>query len=354
VGLWGEFQIGGKAVIEVKDLTKYYGKQMAVENLNFTLESGQVYGLLGPNGAGKSTTMNIMAGCLSATEGTVVIEGHDVYKESRAARRCVGYLPELPPLYVDMTPYEYLQFVAQAKGFHGKKAREEACRVMEVVHVMDVKDRLIKTLSKGYKQRVGIAMALVGNPKLIILDEPTVGLDPKQIIEIRDLIRSLRKKHTIILSSHILPEVSSVCDQIYIINKGKLIVSDTPKNLSSYVEKSGQLHLTVRGSMEQAEKIFAHNHCISMEPSAEVNSVDVVLQVPDSEVQNQEFDIRDEIFKNVARAGCTILAMNYEQVSLEDIYLELTAREATVTKENAEAEVDIETEENEAEQEVTQ
>ena len=210
-------------MIEVNHLTKQYGDHTAVSDLSFTIEDGQIYGFLGPNGAGKSTTMNIMTGCLAATSGEVKIGGYDIFEESREAKRLIGYLPEQPPLYLDRTPREYLRFVGRAKGLSGKELAAQVEHVMSVTQTGDVADRLIKNLSKGYKQRVGIAQALLGNPKIIILDEPTVGLDPRQIIEIRDLIKSLGKEHTVILSSHILSEVQAVCQTILIISKGRLV-----------------------------------------------------------------------------------------------------------------------------------
>ena len=225
-------------MIEVIDLVKKYGNHMAVDHLNFTVEKGKIYGFLGPNGAGKSTTMNIMTGYLGATEGKVLIDGHDILEEPEVAKRSVGYLPEIPPLYTDMTVMEYLQFAAELKKIP-KYEREEAIeQVIELAKLEDVEHRLIKNLSKGYKQRVGLAQAVLGMPEIIILDDPTVGLDPKQIIEIRELIRSLGKQHTVILSSHIIAEVREVCDYIMIISKGKLVASDTPENLEKLYEGS--------------------------------------------------------------------------------------------------------------------
>ena len=215
-------------MIEVKNLVKKYGSHLAVDHLNFTVDTGQIYGFLGPNGAGKSTTMNIMTGYLGATEGEVLINGHNILEEPEAAKKCIGYLPEMPPLYTDMKVKEYLRFVAELKKIPKKERQEQIEKVMLMVKIMDVQDRLIKNLSKGYKQRVGLAQAILGFPEIIILDEPTVGLDPKQIIEIRELIRELAKEHTVILSSHILAEIQEVCDYIMIISKGKLVASDTP------------------------------------------------------------------------------------------------------------------------------
>ena len=232
-------------MIEVSHLTKRYGGHTAVSDLSFTIEKGQIYGFLGPNGAGKSTTMNIMTGCLAASEGEVRIDGHDIFEEPQQAKRLIGYLPEQPPLYLDRTPREYLTFVGRAKGIKDKTLPEQIGRVMEVTQITDVADRLIKHLSKGYRQRVGIAQALLGDPEVVILDEPTVGLDPKQIIEIRSLIQSLGQKHTVILSSHILSEVQAVCQTILIISKGHLVACDTPENLERLFSGSAAVDLTV-------------------------------------------------------------------------------------------------------------
>ena len=231
-------------MIEVKNLVKKYGSHLAVDHLNFTVDTGQIYGFLGPNGAGKSTTMNIMTGYLGATEGEVLINGHNILEEPEAAKKCIGYLPEMPPLYTDMKVNEYLKFVAELKKIPKPERQEQIEKVMLMVKIMDVQDRLIKNLSKGYRQRVGLAQAILGYPEVIILDEPTVGLDPKQIIEIRDLIKSLKKKHTVILSSHILSEVSAVCDYVLIISHGKLVASDTPENLGKLAEGSNCLLYT--------------------------------------------------------------------------------------------------------------
>lgn len=229
-------------MIEVRNLCKDYGTngaQRAVDNLSFTIEPGHVYGFLGPNGAGKSTTMNILTGCLAATSGQVTIDGFDIYEDAREAKSRIGYLSEQPPLYLDMTVREYLNFVAGAKGAVKEIRREHLAAIMALTQIEDVENRLIKNLSKGYRQRVGIAQALVGNPEIIILDEPTVGLDPKQIIEIRELIKELGKEHTVILSSHILSEVRSVCDRLLIIAKGRLVAEDTPEALEAkYAPKS--------------------------------------------------------------------------------------------------------------------
>ncbi len=241
-------------MIEVKDLTKRYGKNVAVDHLNFRVKKGQIYGFLGPNGAGKTTTMNMLTGYLAASEGKILIDGHDISEEPMEARRCIGYLPEMPPLYLNMTPLEYLEFAAELKRLPKEQQDDAVRKVMEQTQIWDMQDRLIRNLSKGYRQRVGLAQALLGDPKVLILDEPMVGLDPKQIIEIRELIRSLGKKHTVILSSHILSEITSICDHVMIISHGKLVASDTPEKLGQYMKSSDVMELRIRGSAEACEK----------------------------------------------------------------------------------------------------
>lgn len=241
-------------MIEVKDLVKRYSKNTAVDHLNFHVQKGQIYGFLGPNGAGKSTTMNMMTGYLAPTEGQILINGYDVAEEPMEARKCIGYLPEIPPLYPDMTVLEYLRFAAELKQVPKNERSTEIERVMDETRIKDMENRLIRHLSKGYKQRVGLAQALLGDPEVLILDEPMVGLDPKQIIEIRELIRGLGQKHTVILSSHILSEISSICDHVLIISNGKLVASDTPENLGSYMKHTDAMELQVRGNKEACEQ----------------------------------------------------------------------------------------------------
>ena len=243
-------------MIKVEHLTKCYGDFMAVKDLSFEIDEGHVYGFLGPNGAGKSTTMNIMTGCLSATDGKVSIGGHDVFEEPEVAKRLIGYLPEQPPLYMNETPLEYLQFVGEAKGLKGAELKKQIAEVVAQAGIETVQNRLISALSKGYKQRVGIAQALLGNPKVIILDEPTVGLDPIQIIEIRDLIRQLGETHTVILSSHILSEVQAICEQVLIISKGKLVAFDTPENLETLMTQSNGVYFKVQGEEPQVNEVL--------------------------------------------------------------------------------------------------
>ena len=311
-------------MIEVSHLTKRYGGHTAVSDLSFTIEKGQIYGFLGPNGAGKSTTMNIMTGCLAASEGEVRIDGHDIFEEPQQAKRLIGYLPEQPPLYLDRTPREYLTFVGRAKGIKDKTLPEQIGRVMEVTQITDVADRLIKHLSKGYRQRVGIAQALLGDPEVVILDEPTVGLDPKQIIEIRSLIQSLGQKHTVILSSHILSEVQAVCQTILIISKGHLVACDTPENLERLFSGSAAVELTVEAGEAQTREILA--------PLDHIRSVDVRPEGADRCQVTLETD-GDEgvcwaVFFAFSRAGRAILRMTDAKASLEDIFIELTSGEA--------------------------
>ena len=265
-------------MIEISHLTKKYGANVAVNDLNLTLESGNIYGFLGPNGAGKSTTMNIITGYIGASSGEVKINGFDINKNPEEAKKCIGYLPEIPPVYGDMKVQEYLQFVAELKKIDKHNRKADIKQVMDLTKLHDVKDRLIKNLSKGYRQRVGLAQALIGMPEIIILDEPTVGLDPKQIIEIRDLIRSLKEKHTVILSSHILQEISAVCDHVFIISKGNLVASDSMEHLESRMSGAQQLEVTVSGArsdVEQMKEIPGVKSCeITREISEEVMESD--------------------------------------------------------------------------------
>ena len=311
-------------MIEVSHLTKRYGGHTAVSDLSFTIEKGQIYGFLGPNGAGKSTTMNIMTGCLAASEGEVRIDGHDIFEEPQQAKCLIGYLPEQPPLYLDRTPREYLTFVGRAKGIKDKALPEQIGRVMEVTQITDVADRLIKHLSKGYRQRVGIAQALLGDPEVVILDEPTVGLDPKQIIEIRSLIQSLGQKHTVILSSHILSEVQAVCQTILIISKGHLVACDTPENLERLFSGSAAVDLTVEAGEAQTREILA--------PLDHIRSVDVRPEGADRCQVTLETDgdegVCRAVFFAFSRAGRAILRMTDAKASLEDIFIELTSGEA--------------------------
>lgn len=272
-------------MIEVKDLVKRYSKNTAVDHLNFHVQKGQIYGFLGPNGAGKSTTMNMMTGYLAPTEGQILINGYDVAEEPMEARKCIGYLPEIPPLYPDMTVLEYLRFAAELKQVPKNERSTEIERVMDETRIKDMENRLIRHLSKGYKQRVGLAQALLGDPEVLILDEPMVGLDPKQIIEIRELIRGLGKKHTVILSSHILSEISSICDHVLIISNGKLVASDTPENLGSYMKHTDAMELQVRGSKEACEQAI---ELLKQVKGLEVKTTTATLEDVFLELTNEE------------------------------------------------------------------
>ena len=311
-------------MIEVSHLTKRYGANTAVDDLSFTIKKGVIYGLLGPNGAGKSTTMNIITGCLGATEGEVRVDGHSVVDEPMAAKKRIGYLPEQPPLYQEMTPKEYLRFVAQAKGIPHKQWNSQLHRVMEKTRIIDVQDRLIRNLSKGYKQRVGIAQALLGNPEVIILDEPTVGLDPAQIIEIRELIRELGREHTLVLSSHILSEVQAVCDHIMIISKGRLVASDTPENLTTLFAGTTTIKLEVMGDAAAVRSVLSGIDSIEI---AALHTEDGTTRC--ELTQTGIDDARAAIFTAFADAKLAIIEMNRVRASLEDVFLELTSGEAS-------------------------
>lgn len=306
-------------MIEVKNLVKKYGDHTAVDHLSFTVEKGQIYGFLGANGAGKSTTMNIMTGYLGATDGEVLINGHDILKEPEAAKKSIGYLPELPPLYMDMTVMEYLKFSTELKKIKKEDREAEIEKALKLVKLADVQDRLIKNLSKGYKQRVGLAQAILGFPEIIILDEPTVGLDPKQIIEIRELIRELAKEHTVILSSHILAEIREVCDYIMIISKGKLVASDTPEHLEELMNGSDTIHIETRAEEETVREILSGLKDIEDVTYTQEN------EILKAEVKTKERkDIREAIFSAFAEAQCPLLTLQKTTVSLEEVFLELT------------------------------
>lgn len=307
-------------MIEVKNLVKRYGSNEALHGISFTFESNCVYGFLGPNGAGKSTTMNIITGCLAATEGEVRVNGYDIFDEAKEAKRSIGYLPEQPPLYNDMTPDEYLRYVGRAKGLNRKELSREVDSVIERTGIENVRGRLIKNLSKGYRQRVGIAQALLASPEIIILDEPTVGLDPKQIIEIRELVRSLGEDHTVILSSHILSEVSEVCDYAVIISDGRIVASDTIENLTTMSGGASVIDIDVRGEEDEVKSVLADVSGIS--------SYDTELSGGAVHVRIESVggdDIRDSIFTAFAAHHLPIISMNYEETTLESVFLSLTS-----------------------------
>jgi ABC-2 type transport system ATP-binding protein len=312
-------------LIEVRNLVKDYGGHLAVDHLSFTIYDGQIYGFLGPNGAGKSTTMNIMTGYIGATEGDVLINGHNILEEPEEAKKCIGYLPELPPLYVDMTVEEQLIFAAELKKIPKKERAQAVLEVMELAKLTDVKGRLIRNLSKGYRQRVGLAQAVIGFPPVIVLDEPTVGLDPKQIIEIRDTIKELGKNHTVILSSHILSEVSAVCDHIMIIDKGKLIASDTPENLERQMAVASGMELLIKASREGIEttlNAISQVDTITVLESGEEGIWKALVSFRSGEAEEE--DVRERIFFAFADKRLPILSMQSQKASLEDVFLELT------------------------------
>ncbi len=309
-------------MIEVRNLTKKYGNFFAVNDISFNIEKGKIYGFLGPNGAGKSTTMNIITGCLSATSGNVYIDGEDVFKKPLEAKRKIGYLPEIPPLYTEMTPAEYLSFVAEAKGVGYEEAPRHIREVMELTQITHVADRLIRNLSKGYRQRVGIAQALLGSPEIIILDEPTVGLDPKQIIEIRELIRSLGQTKTVIVSSHILAEIGAVCDHVMILSHGRLVANDSITALEESTLADTRLHLTVKGETAEVYTLLEKiDGVLGITPK---NSEDFCALSLDIDLQN---DPRDTIFYTLAENKMPIVDMTVKRASLEDIFLSLTSEE---------------------------
>lgn len=329
-------------MIQVSHLTKYYGDFLAVNDLSFEIRDGHVYGFLGPNGAGKSTTMNIMTGCLSPTDGTVKIGGFDILEQPEAAKKLIGYLPEQPPLYLGETPQEYLTFVGEAKGLRGKELREEIDSAVQSAGIENVRDRLIGTLSKGYRQRVGIAQALLGKPQVIVLDEPTVGLDPIQIIEIRDFIKELGKTHTVILSSHILSEVQAVCEQVLIISKGKLVAFDTPENLEKVLLSSSGVTFQVEADKADAESILAQAEGIS---GWEVKNADGVCSVTASLAEGQDAKaVCGKLTMAFAAKGLPVFEMRTKKANLEDVFLELTesgaaedARDSAESEQESEA-----------------
>ncbi len=311
-------------MIEVRNLVKKYGNHLAVDHLDFTIEAGRIYGFLGPNGAGKSTTMNIMTGYLGATEGEVLIDGHDILKEPEEAKRHIGYLPEQPPLYMDMTVREYLKFAAELKKIPRAEREDAITEVEKMVRIKDVENRLIKNLSKGYRQRVGLAQAVLGFPEIIILDEPSVGLDPKQIIEIRELIRRLAKRHTVILSSHILAEVREVCDYILIISKGKLVASDTPENLEKMLGDTDTIEIEAKAPQALTKEILKTIPGIeqaSVKASGEEGVAAAVIKEKKGE------DVRESIFRAFAEKNVPLLTLQTRHVSLEDVFMELTQNE---------------------------
>ena len=311
-------------MIEINHLVKKYGSHVAVDDLSLTVEPGKIYGFLGPNGAGKSTTRNIITGYLAATSGEVKINGFDVLKQPEEVKKCVGYLPELPPLYMDMTVKEYLDFVAELKKLEKSLRAGYVKEAMKITKTEEVSGRLIRNLSKGYRQRVGFAQAVLGYPEILILDEPTVGLDPKQIIEIRDLIKELGKKHTIILSSHILSEISAVCDHVFIISHGKLVASDSTENLLERMTGAQEIELLVKAEEDTAEtairEIAQVERCEKTE-SKEDGAVQLLVTA------KKDADVREAIYHTCVEHHMPILEMKAASKSLEDVFLELTSQE---------------------------
>lgn len=307
-------------MIEVKNITKRYGKAVAVENISFTIEDGEIVGLLGPNGAGKSTTMNILTGFLEQTEGEVIIDGFDTLKKPKKAKKEIGYMPEGVPLYTDLTVKEFVTYMAEIKQVEKKSRKEKVEKIIEQTGLKDVEKKLIKNLSRGYKQRVSMAGALVGEPKILILDEPTVGLDPKQITEIRNLIKELGKTHTVILSSHILSEVSQICNKVVIINKGKIVAVDTPENLENKVNNNNCIYVMVEDTENKVDEI--------KDKIKGVKKIELVEENKDGTKQylieaEKDIDIRKTIFSEFAKENITIFEMKKADTTLEDAFMKL-------------------------------
>lgn len=316
-------------LIEVTHLVKKYGKHIAVNDISFNAKEGEILGFLGPNGAGKSTTMNMMTGYLSSTSGSIKINGIDILENPIEAKKNIGYLPEIPPLYLDMTVRDYLVFVAQLKKVKKGEMKEHIDEVLQRIELEHVQTRLIKNLSKGYKQRVGLASALIGEPKLLILDEPTVGLDPKQIIEMRTLIKDLSKKHTIILSSHILSEISAICDKIMIINKGSMVAMDSPENLQHLFSHNLRIMIRVRSiddaflkALNQLEGVTA----VNILDTIEEDTIELAIEA------DEQTDIREQVFNLCYKTGHPLLMMHSENISLEDIFLKATTSDSTINE----------------------
>jgi len=314
-------------MIEIQNLTKKYGQITVVDNLNFTVNKGEILGFLGPNGAGKTTTMNIITGYLPSTEGTVKVDGFDIMESPTEVKKRIGYLPEHPPIYMDMTVQEYLDFVSDLKLVERRQKKSQMNDIMELIKITHVRDRLIKNLSKGYKQRVGLAQALIGSPDVLVLDEPTVGLDPKQIIEIRKLIKALGKEHTIILSSHILPEVSAVCERVVIINNGKIVAVDTPDNLSKGFGTVSKLSVTIAGPKSSIEGYVKDIYGVKYIEANIEKEKDVINYIVESD---KNIDIRRPLFFAMAKAGYPILELKSMDMTLEDIFLSVTTEEKEV------------------------
>ncbi|MBO4368204.1 MAG: ATP-binding cassette domain-containing protein [Clostridia bacterium] len=309
-------------MIEIQNVSKRYGDKWAVKDVSFTINKGEVLGFLGRNGAGKSTTMNIVTGYISATSGRVLLDGYDILENPREVKRHIGYLPEIPPLYIDMTVDEYLRFVCSIKEVETKHITNHVNDICELIRIQDHKKRLIKNLSKGYKQRVGMAQALIGNPEIVIMDEPTVGLDPKQIIEIRHLIKELGEDHTVVLSSHILPEVADVCERLVIINKGQIVAQDTLENLTRGISDTFRFRLRIAGPERDAQKAIREiPGLVSIDSmgSKEPDTCDFLIE------SDRQVDIRRPLFNVMSKLGYPILMLRPMDLELEDIFLQLTS-----------------------------
>ena len=307
-------------MIEVKNVTKKYGKAVAVDDISFEIKEGEIVGLLGPNGAGKSTTMNMLTGFIEQTEGEIIVDGYNMLKKPKKAKREIGYMPEGVPLYMDLTVKEFVTYMAEIKKVNKKERKEKVEKIIEQTGLKDVEKKLVKNLSRGYKQRVSMAGALVGEPKILILDEPTVGLDPKQITEIRNLIKDLGKTHTIILSSHILSEVSQICNKVIIINKGKIVAVDTPENLENKVSNNNMIYVTVEDKDNKIESV-----------KEKVQGIEKIEFIKNKEDGTKEYvietakdtDIRKEIFAELAKENITIFEMKKADSTLEDAFMKL-------------------------------
>lgn len=307
-------------MIKVENVTKKYGSHVAVNNISFTVDDGEIVGFLGPNGAGKTTTMNMITGFIEASSGTIEINGYDISKKAKKAKREIGYMPETTPLYYDLTPREFISYMAELKGVSNKTRKEDVQKILKEVNIEDVQNKLIRNLSRGYKQRVSLAGALVGNPKVLILDEPTVGLDPKQVIQIRNLIKTLGKDHTIILSSHILSEVSQICQKVVIINKGNLITVDTPENLENKVKEENSLLVTIEDKKEKVEEVT--------KGMRNVKRIELLKKLPDGTKQYSIYskdnkDIRKEVFEVFAKNEITIFELKKPEATLEEAFINL-------------------------------
>lgn len=314
-------------MIKVENVTKKYGGYVAVNNISFTINDGEIVGFLGPNGAGKTTTMNMITGFIESSSGSIEINGYDVSKKAKKAKREIGYMPETTPLYSELTPKEFISYMAELKGVPSKTKKEEVQKILKEVNIEDVQNKLIRNLSRGYKQRVSLAGALVGNPKVLILDEPTVGLDPKQVIQIRNLIKSLGKDHTIILSSHILSEISQICEKVIIINKGNLVAIDTPENLENKVKEENALLVTIEDKQGKVEEVA--------KTIKDIKTIKLVKKLPDGTKQysitsNGEVDIRKQIFETFAKNEITIFELKKSEATLEEAFINLIDKEKKI------------------------